>query len=272
MSIINKERYLTTGEFARLAGVTKHTLFHYDDIGLLCPEVKMDNGYRYYTFSQLDIFEVIRTLKELNMPLQEIKVYVDGRTPKSLLALFKKEERIIGERIRRLRQMQKWMEEKSRCICSGIEASPEEVIVRHEEERYMVLEKINSSDEMGWSIEVGHFLEFCEEHEIKSPYGIGYRQNLSDIMEGRYTSCHTLYQLLPAKPVKVRCEVRPAGDYLTAYHKGRWQDIGRTYERIIAYAAREKIKLSEYFYEDFLLDGLAEQREEDYLTKIICRV
>ncbi len=41
--------YLTTGEFARLAGVTKHTLFHYDNIGLFQPEFTDENGYRYYT-------------------------------------------------------------------------------------------------------------------------------------------------------------------------------------------------------------------------------
>ncbi len=30
----NRDAYLTTGEFAKLAEVSKHTLFHYDKIGL----------------------------------------------------------------------------------------------------------------------------------------------------------------------------------------------------------------------------------------------
>ena len=37
----NRDAYLTTGEFAKLAGVSKHTLFHYDKIGLLSPEIKL---------------------------------------------------------------------------------------------------------------------------------------------------------------------------------------------------------------------------------------
>lgn len=37
---MNKDRYLTTGEFAKLAGVTKHTMFYYDEIGLFSPEIK----------------------------------------------------------------------------------------------------------------------------------------------------------------------------------------------------------------------------------------
>lgn len=272
MAIKKKERYLTTGEFAGLTGVTKHTLFHYDAIGLLCPEVKLDNGYRYYTFSQLDIFEIIYTLKELNMPLQEIKEYVDGRTPESLLRLFKKESRIIEERMRKLRQMQRWMEEKTNCIRAGIAASPEEISVRHEEKMYMVLSGIESSDEMGWSIEVGNFLDYCEEHGVRSSHGIGFRQNLSDIMAGSYDNYRTLYQLLRVKPKKVACEVRPEGEYVTAYHKGKWQDIGTAYRRLVDYATENGLKLSEHFYEDYLLDGLAVQQEEDFLTKIICMV
>ena len=62
---MNRERYLTTGEFARIAGVKKHTLFHYDEIGLFRPEVTLENGYRCYTFAQLDEFDVISMLREL---------------------------------------------------------------------------------------------------------------------------------------------------------------------------------------------------------------
>lgn len=73
---MQKTRYLTTGEFARLAGVTKHTLFHYDEIGLFQPELTDTNGYRYYTVDQLDVFDIIYTLKNLGMPLGQIRDYL----------------------------------------------------------------------------------------------------------------------------------------------------------------------------------------------------
>ena len=37
------ELYFTTGEFARILGVRKHTLFHYDEIGLFSPALKEEN-------------------------------------------------------------------------------------------------------------------------------------------------------------------------------------------------------------------------------------
>ena len=35
---MDRHEYMTTGEFASAMGVSKDTLFHYDDIGLFCPE------------------------------------------------------------------------------------------------------------------------------------------------------------------------------------------------------------------------------------------
>ena len=81
---MNQERYIKTGEFAKLVGVTKHTLFYYDKIGLFSPEIKLENGYRFYSFDQLDVFDVIQTLRELEVSLEEIKGYMNQRSPKRL--------------------------------------------------------------------------------------------------------------------------------------------------------------------------------------------
>ena len=46
---MDKNNYVTTGEFAKLAGVSKDTLFHYEKIGLFKPEIVCKNEYRYYS-------------------------------------------------------------------------------------------------------------------------------------------------------------------------------------------------------------------------------
>lgn len=269
---MNKERYLTTGEFANLAGATKHTLFHYDDIGLLVPEIKLDNGYRYYTFSQLDVFEVIYTLKELDMPLKEIKEYINNRTPASLLELFKKENLIIDDKIKKLGQMKKWIKGKGECIHKGLNADCGNISVQYEKSMFLVISGIKGTDEWSFSMEVGRFLDYCEKRGIKSPWGVGFRQNLTDIQAGVYDNYHTLYEMLSSKPKNVKCTERPEGKYLTAYHKGRWQDIGQAYKKMTDYAEANKIGLEEYFYEDYLLDGLTMPREEEYLARVSCRI
>ena len=96
--------YFPTGVFARILGVRKHTLFHYDEIGLFSPALKEENGYRYYFVWQMDMFEVIRALQKLGIynsnsqhrypsssqdmgPVSVIKIYPCNMNPKRSLTV-----------------------------------------------------------------------------------------------------------------------------------------------------------------------------------------
>ena len=104
MDRTHRDRF-TTGEFAALCGVTKHTLFHYDSLGIFSPALKGENGYRYYSAAQLDVFHVIAALRELDMPLSEIRAYLDRRSPEALAALLEREDALLGEKIARLKNL-----------------------------------------------------------------------------------------------------------------------------------------------------------------------
>ena len=73
-------KYFTVGEFARLHGLSKQALIFYDKIDLLKPAyVDEKNGYRYYSASQLEVLDTIFMLKEIGVPLEEMKVYLNNR-------------------------------------------------------------------------------------------------------------------------------------------------------------------------------------------------
>src|ERR1041385_5531833 len=70
---------LTIGRFADATGLTAKALRHYDEIGLLVPaRVDPDNGYRYYGTAQIEAAVTIRRLRALELPLDEIKVLLEG--------------------------------------------------------------------------------------------------------------------------------------------------------------------------------------------------
>ena len=50
---------LTTGELAKIMGITKETLFHYDEIGLFRPAIVLPNRYRYYEITQTELLNTI---------------------------------------------------------------------------------------------------------------------------------------------------------------------------------------------------------------------
>ena len=108
----NLKDYFTTGEFARLCNVKKQTLFHYDDIGILCPELVGDNGYRYYSYMQLEVFYTISMLKELGMPLSDIKKYLDHRSPRAFIDLLEKQQLEVEEKIQDLLWLKRFINTK----------------------------------------------------------------------------------------------------------------------------------------------------------------
>lgn len=79
-----KGRLFSIGQFAALHGVNKKTLMWYDEIGLFCPAVVKENGYRYYTYFQSATLEAILLLRELDVPVVRIRSFLDDRSAQSL--------------------------------------------------------------------------------------------------------------------------------------------------------------------------------------------
>jgi DNA-binding transcriptional MerR regulator len=63
---------LTVGEVASLASVSVRTLHHYDDIGLLSPSERSENGYRHYGGDDLAALQQVLFFRELGFGLGEI--------------------------------------------------------------------------------------------------------------------------------------------------------------------------------------------------------
>lgn len=60
-------------QLSKLAGVSSRTLRYYEEIGLLLPREKGDNGYRYYDSRQVDRLQQIMFYRSFDMELDDIK-------------------------------------------------------------------------------------------------------------------------------------------------------------------------------------------------------
>lgn len=62
------------GEFAKIGNVSVRMLRHYDNIGLIKPEIiDKETGYRYYSIKQLPLLNRVVFFKELGFSLEEVK-------------------------------------------------------------------------------------------------------------------------------------------------------------------------------------------------------
>jgi DNA-binding transcriptional MerR regulator len=70
---------VTIGEFSRLTHLSVKTLHHYHDIGLLAPaRIDPSSGYRRYETAQVSIAQLIRRLRDLQMPLAQVREVVEA--------------------------------------------------------------------------------------------------------------------------------------------------------------------------------------------------
>lgn len=104
---------LSIGEFARLRNITTETLRHYDRIGLLKPiEVDKKTGYRYYSILQEEKLGTIKELRQLEMSIDEIKMYFDNRNLKQSVSILKDKQSQLKKKIKELQNLEESISEK----------------------------------------------------------------------------------------------------------------------------------------------------------------
>ena len=96
-----KEYYKIT-EVARLYGLCTDTLRYYEEQGLLHPH-RSEAGYRLYSIDDICNLNVIRALRELDMPVEHMRRYFEGRTVASTLDMLDEQDAAIRARIAALR-------------------------------------------------------------------------------------------------------------------------------------------------------------------------
>jgi DNA-binding transcriptional MerR regulator/effector-binding domain-containing protein len=73
---------LTVGEFSRITYLSVKTLHHYHEIGLLPPAtIDPANGYRRYAVDQVPTAQLIRRLRDLDMPIDDVRAVLDATDP-----------------------------------------------------------------------------------------------------------------------------------------------------------------------------------------------
>lgn len=97
-------KYLRITEFARIAGTSRKTLQYYDELGLFRPAFVGENGYRWYSLSQLDRLALISALRDMGLSLKEIRSYLDRGDGERLNRLLALQSGRVDHMIARLRQ------------------------------------------------------------------------------------------------------------------------------------------------------------------------
>ena len=70
---------LSIGDFSRMTYLSVKALRHYHDVGVLEPaQIDASSGYRFYLPNQVGTAQMIRRLRDLGMPLEEVRTIVSA--------------------------------------------------------------------------------------------------------------------------------------------------------------------------------------------------
>ena len=107
------------GEVAKMFRLSVGTLRHYETLGLLVPaRIDADSGYRYYSVQQFECLNTIRYLRMLDFSLEQIAAFLQNRDVEEMEEMlraqkrtarqkqleWKRIEKKIGHRLRRLEE------------------------------------------------------------------------------------------------------------------------------------------------------------------------
>ena len=82
----------TTGEIAKLCGVSVRTVQYYDDRGILTPSALSEGGRRLYSEDDVRWMHIICFLREVGLPINSISALLSEDDPGSIISIILEEQ------------------------------------------------------------------------------------------------------------------------------------------------------------------------------------
>lgn len=265
------ELYFTTGEFAKILGVTKHTLFYYDEIGLLSPVITEDNKYRYYYVWQIDTFAVIKMLQKLGMPLEDIKTYMQNRSPELFYSMMEDKEAKINQEIERLKQMKKIIshERKNVAMAQSVCLDSPKIVPRPD--GWLLLSDVEDHSDRKMAKEICRHVCMWEQSKvnIRAVGSICYQTDLEKGMFDKYSQIYTRVDKRIASLKTVQYE---EGRYIETFYKGYESSMRKPFQTITKFAEKHRLRTGGKWYEEFLTNELTVNGYDEYIVRILVRL
>ena len=267
------EDLFSIGELSKYQNISKQTLIFYDKIGLFCPDyVDPNNGYRYYSASQIDYLDTILIMKKIGFSLNEIKEHMQHYNIDSSLIALRKQVTIIDRQIQELRLIRNRVLHRCGQMEDAIRhrGSESAVVIEYRDAQYILFREVKSPFTLK-EISIATKKCFADSFQEQLPifFQSGVIVPLRHIREGRFTEASTAF--LPIEKTEKVKNIRqlPAGTCACVYHVGDYPSIGRSYQKLLDYCEHHNWNIISDAYEFCINDYITSHDENEYVTKIV---
>ena len=151
--MIRQNRLLSIGDISKLTGASIKALRYYDRIKLLQPAyIDPTSKYRYYTFDQIYLINIIMVCVELDIPLKELTKFIDENKIFDGAALLSYGKGIAEKKLKKLQQGLRLIDYAGQQIALSSKYPNGEIYSRKIPEKvFYVVPLENSFEDVDWA-------------------------------------------------------------------------------------------------------------------------
>lgn len=265
------DNMFSIGEISKLFQIDIRTLRYYDDIDLLTPAcVDKVTGYRSYSVDQFERLNTILYLKALNIPLKEIKQFLDNREVDHILTLLKEQQRRTEEKIREFTQIQQKINSRIQQIEEASQVAelfqireielPARTII-------MLKQKIHKHDNLELPIR-----RLENQSHMKSSIflgQVGLTISVNSLQQSKFDEYDALFMFIePDRSLGNDVKSLPQQGYLTIRFVGTHGDAALYYQKLLTYAKGKGYTLADDALEITYIDYGLTQDSSRFVTEI----
>jgi len=266
----------STGKFAALLGTNKRTLFHYDEIGLFSPAYIDEKGYRFYSERQCETFELIAFLKDLGMPLKQIKQFVLDRCPEDLERLFVEQSQFVSQEIKRLKRIELMIQTKLTLFEEAKTLSDSafnQVVVEDCPTEHLILsQRLASNDHDSVIRTIYQHISYCHSNGYSEGHPYGAMISCESMSREIYDDYVYFFTKIHEPTNDPQYAPKPAGSYAVTYIKGDYYDCDEAYGNLMCFVKENNYQLLGCSYKEGIIDEVAARNTDEYITKISVRI
>jgi len=257
-------------DFAKFSRLTRDTLLHYDRIGILTPAMRGENNYRQYSGSQLAVVNVIRTLQQLGMTLNEIKKLKDVRTPELT-------NEVLGHQIEKIdKTIKDWIRARKllltirKTINSTNSVDEDKMSIQFLPAEAIILGDLNdySQGRSFYDTLLSFYRSISEKYpDLDLNYYVWGAFSEERIKKGDWIGADRFYFLNPEGHDR-----RPAALYAIGYMRGGYDQGDALYRRLVEYIDRNGFEICGDAYEEYPLNEVCIVDSSNYLMRVMITV
>lgn len=268
---MSNTNYFSVSELAALGNVSRQTILYYDKHNLLKPNFIDSNGYRYYHFKEYLILGIILNFRKLGMSVDEIKAYINEKSPEALDNILMNKATEYELTIKKLKCLLADIEIVRTNLAAINKYNVGSLTIHQQEQEILILSPlVDKKAPIKTRIKIlGNFnLPLYKSNHFKS-YKVSWIITANDFLNGecrkkRYYCSPTYVDSNNKKKI-----ILPAGNYLTYIFQGAFQpQATKIYDIITQYLHKQHLKIISPIKITTLKDFWTAKTRDDYISML----